>query len=72
MIAIKTNNFYRGKDSVEKFCANLRKHATEIIKSKKKMLSMEKKKKKKEIQKNLCHICEQEFSDMFNEDKKLS
>ena len=33
---------------------------------------MEKKKKKKEIQKNLCHICEQEFSDMFNEDKKLS
>ena len=62
--------FYRGEDPMKKFCVDLRKHATEIINcEKKEMLLLTKKQEKKYVKQKVCHICKQEFNEMFNEDE---
>lgn len=39
------HGFYRGEDSTEKFCENLKEHGTEIISCKKRNANSEKKRK---------------------------
>ena len=62
----KTKNkldYYRGNDCMEKFCKDLREHATKIINHEKTEIipSMRKEEKKHNKQK-VCHICKKEFN----------
>ena len=64
------HNFYTDEDSMRKFLADLKRHATEIIKfEKKEMLPLADKQKKKYNKQKLCHICKQEFNEEFHEDR---
>ena len=54
------HDFYRGIDCMKKFSADLRKHATEINKCEK---------RKDMIKQKCCHLCREEFNDMFSEDE---
>ena len=69
----KTKNkldYYRGDDCMEKFCKDLREHATKTINyEKKKMIPLTKKEEKKHNKQKLCYICKKEFN-TDNIDKK--
>ena len=60
----KTKNkldYYRGDDCMEKFCLDLRQHATKIINyEKKKMMPLTKKEEKNHNKQNVCYICKKE------------
>ena len=62
----KTKNkldYYRGDDCMEKFCKDLREHATKIINyEKKKMILLTKKEEKNHNKQELCYICKKEFN----------
>ena len=61
----KTKNkldYYRGKDSMKKFCKYLREHATKIINyEKKKMIPLTIKEKIHYNEQEICYICKKEF-----------
>ena len=62
-------NHYRGKDFMEKFCKDLREHATKIINyKKKKMTPLTTKEKIHYNEQEICYICKKEFD---NSDKKI-
>ena len=53
------------------FCKDLREHATETINfEKKEMLALKKKEKMKYQKQICCHIFNEKFNGMFDEDKK--
>ena len=61
----KTKNkldYYRGDDCMEKFCKDLREHATKINYEKKKMMSLTKKEEKNHNKQKVCYICKKEFN----------
>ena len=54
---------YRGKDCMEKFCKDLKKHVTKIINyEKKEMIPLTDKENKSYKKQKLCYICKKEFS----------
>ena len=60
---------YRGQDCMEKFCKDLKKHATKIIKyGKKEMIPLTDKENKSYEKQKVCYICKKEFS--IDGDKK--
>ena len=67
----KTKNkldYYRGDNCMEKFCKDLREHATKIINyEKKKMIPLTKKEEKNHNKQKVCYICKKEFN---KDDKK--
>ena len=67
----KTKNnldYYRGDNCMEKFCKDLREHATKIINYEKKdMIPLTKKEKKHHNKQKVCYICKKEFN---TDDKK--
>ena len=67
----KTKNkldYYRGDNCMEKFCKDLREHATKIINyEKKKMIPLTKKEEKNHNKQKFCYICKKEFN---TDDKK--
>ena len=65
------HDFYRGENTMKKFCADLRKIATEIINCKKKERNVTSDKETRaEIQKQtLCYICKQALNEIFIEDE---
>ena len=55
-------NHCRGKDCMEKFCKDLRKHATKIINYEmKKMITLTIKEKIHHNEQEICYICKKEF-----------
>ena len=61
-------NYYRGDDCMEKFCKDLRKHATKVINyEKKKMTPLTTEEKIHSNKQKRCYICKKEFN---NNDKK--
>ena len=55
-------NYYRGEDSMTKFCKDLREHATKIINYEKKdMIPLTKKEEENYNNQTVCYICEKEF-----------
>ena len=62
----KTKNkldYYRGDNCMEKFCKDLREHATKIINYEKKdMISLTKKEEKHHNEQEVCYICKKEFN----------
>ena len=61
-------DYYRGDDCMQKFCKDLRKHATKIINyEKKKMIPLTIKEKIYHNKQKICYICKKEFN---NNDKK--
>ena len=70
----KTKNkldYYRGDDCMEKFCKDLREHATKINYEKKKMMSLTKKEEKNHNKQKVCYICKKEFN-TDNSDKNIT
>ena len=71
----KTKNkldYYRGDNCIEKFCKDLREHATKIINyEKKEMIPLTKKEEKKHSKQEVCYICKKEFN-IDDSDKKTS
>ena len=67
----KTKNkldYYRGDSCMEKFCKDLREHATKIINyEKKEMMPLTKKEEKHHNKQEVCYICKKEFN---TDDKK--
>ena len=67
----KTKNkldYYRADNCMEKFCKDLREHATKIINyEKKKMIPLTKKEEKNHNKQKVCYICKKEFN---TDDKK--
>ena len=67
----KTKNkldYYRGDNCMEKFCKDLRVHATKIINYEKKdMIPLTKKEEKHHNEQEVCYICKKEFN---TDDKK--
>ena len=62
---------YRGKDCMEKFCKDLREHATRIIYYKKKeMIPLTDEENKFYKEQKVCYICKKEFSTDDNDNKK--
>ena len=61
----KTKNkldYYRGKDCIQKFCKDLREHATKIINyEKKKMIPLTTEEKIHYNEQEICYICKKEF-----------
>ena len=56
-------DYYRGEDCMEKFCLDLREHATKIINyEKKEMIPLTKKEEKNRNKQKVCHICRKEFN----------
>ena len=56
-------DYYRGEDCMEKFCMDLREHATKIINyEKKEMIPIIKKEEKKHNKQEVCYICRKEFN----------
>ena len=63
-------DYYRGKDCMEKFCIDLRQHATKIINyEKKEMIPITKKEEKKRNKQKVCYICRKEFNTDDNDKK---
>ena len=62
----KTKNkldYYRGNDCMEKFCKDLREHATKIINhEKKEMIPLTKKEEKNHNKQKICYLCKKEFN----------
>ena len=70
----KTKNkldYYRGDDCMEKFCKDLREHATKINYEKKKMMSLTTKEEKNHNKQKVCYICKKEFN-TDNSDKNIT
>ena len=62
-------NYYRGKDCMNKFCKDLRTHATKIINyKKKKIISLTTEEKISFNDQKVCYICKKEFNN--NDGKK--
>ena len=62
----KHDFFYRGQDSMKKFCVNLKEQATEIIDCEgKEMLPLTRKKKKQ----SFCHICKKQLMKILRKPK---
>ena len=61
---------YRGKDCMERFCKNLKEHATKIINyEKKEMITLTNKENKSYENQKVCYICREEFSNDDNNKK---
>ena len=61
-------DYYRGDDSMKKFCEDLKEHATKIINyEKKRMVPLTTKEEIFNNQQKICYICKKEFN---NNDKK--
>ena len=62
----KTKNkldYYRGNNCMEKFCKDLREHATKIINYEKKdMIPLTKKEQEQHSEQKVCYICKKEFN----------
>ena len=62
----KSNNelsYYRGEDSMRRFCKDLKDHAIKIIDCKKKdMIPLTKEEEDNYNKENICHICKKEFN----------
>ena len=61
----KTKNkldYYRGDNCMEKFCKDLREHATKIINYEKDMIPLTKKEEKHHNKQKVCYICKKEFN----------
>ena len=57
-------NYYRGDDCMEKFCKDLRIHATKIINyEKKKMIPLTTKEEIYHNKQKVCYVCKKEFND---------
>ena len=69
----KTKNkldYYRGDNCMEKFCKDLREHATKIINYEKKdMIPLTKKEQEHHSEQKVCYICKKEFN-TDDDDKK--
>ena len=69
----KTKNkldYYRGDNCMEKFCKDLREHATKIINYEKKdMIPLTKKEQGQHSEQKVCYICKKEFN-TYDDDKK--
>ena len=64
---------YKGKNCMERFCKDLREHAIRIIfYEKKEMIPLTYEKNKSYEEQKVCYICEKEFSDNGDVDKKVS
>ena len=62
-------DYYRGEDYMQKFCKDLKTHATEIIDyEKKEMISLTKKEEKMHNRQKACYICKKRFS--FDDGKR--
>ena len=64
-------DYYRGDDCMEKFCKDLREHATKLNYEKKKMMSLTKKEEKNHNKQKVCYICKKEFN-TDNSDKNIT
>ena len=63
-------DYYRGNNCMEKFCKDLREHATKLINYEKKdMIPLTKKEEKHHNKQKVCYICKKEFN-TDNIDKK--
>ena len=56
---------YRGKDCMERFCEDLKEHATKIT-MKKELLPLTTKENKSYHEQNACYVCKIEFSTDHN------
>ena len=57
-------NYYRGEDCMERFCKDLKEHATKIINCEKKvMVPLTKEEKEDYNNQKVCYICKKEFID---------
>ena len=57
-------NYYRGEDCMERFCKDLKEHATKIINCEKKVLVQLTKEEKEDYNnQKVCYICKKEFID---------
>ena len=66
------NIFYRGVDCMRKLCANLKKHATEIINfEKKKVLPLTDEEIGSYINQKFCHICKKKVHDADDNDDDI-
>ena len=69
IVAKAINNFQGGADCMKKFCADLKKHATESINyEKKEMLPLTDGKIESYNKKKFCHICKNKFYDVDDRD----
>ena len=71
----KTKNkfdYYSGDNCMEKFCKDLREHATKIINyAKKKMIPLTKKEKKNHNKQKVCYICKNNTDDSDKKHHKV-
>ena len=62
---------YIGKDCMQKFCNNLKEHATKIINyEKQEMIPLSDKENKSYEKQNVCYICKKGFS--IDDDNKVT
>ena len=67
------HDFHKGVDSMKKFCADLRKHATEIINcDKREMLPLIEEEEKLYKGQKGYHICKQEFNYQYTRDEIIA
>ena len=65
------HDVYRGKDCMKRFCKSLRKHATKIIKFKKKNMKLLTKKQQESYENaKISYICKEKFENKYLKDKK--
>ena len=63
-------NYYRGDDSMKRFCKDLKEHATKIINyEKKNMIPLTKEEKEDYNNQKVCYICKKEFITSDNNNK---
>ena len=63
-------DYYRGDNCMEKFCKDLREHATKIINYEKKdMIPLTKKEQEQHSEQNVCYICIKEFNTDYSDKK---
>ena len=63
-------DYYRGDNCMEKFCKDLREHATKIINYEKKdMIPLTKKEQEQHSEQKVCYICKKEFNTDYSDKK---